>query len=194
MHAAIVVVAVLGIVGYVITRQLAGEPLRGKRLIVLPAVLTVLGATDLGGKGHHVQAVDVVFIVISAVIAAGIGIGQGRMMRLQVRDGALWAQMPAKSLWLWLALALSRAALTVTASGLHAHVAASTASILLVLGINRLAQAAAVAPRALATGAPFAAEKNGTAFLGSVFGAGTTRVPQQRPQTTRRPEHAQRKS
>jgi hypothetical protein len=58
---------------------------------------------------------------------------------------------------------------TLLAIGLHAHVAESTASILLTLGINRLAQAAVVAPRALSAGVPFAPEKNGRILFGDRF-------------------------
>lgn len=51
------------------------------------------------------------------------------------------------------------------ADGVHAHVAASSATILLMLGINRLGQAAVVVPRALAAGIPFAPEKDGKVFM-----------------------------
>jgi C4-dicarboxylate transporter len=71
----------------------------------------------------------------------------------------------------------SRVVLDIVASGLGAHVAASTAPMLLTLGINRLAQAAVVAPRALAAGIPFTPEKDGSTFLGGVFGSGNQYVP-----------------
>jgi hypothetical protein len=56
------------------------------------------------------------------------------------------------------------------ASGLHAHVAASSATLLFSLGVNRLAQAAVIAPRALAMGVPFAPEKDGRVFMADTFG------------------------
>jgi len=163
-------VAVVAIVGYVIGRQLLGEHLRGKRLIVLPIVLAIIGVTELVGHGHHLATADVALIAVGAVVAGAVGIGQGLVMRLEDRDGTLWGQMPRRSLWLWFALVLSRVIIMVVASGVGAHVAASTAPILLTLGINRLAQAAMVAPRALAAGIPFTPEKNGSTFLGEVFG------------------------
>jgi hypothetical protein len=164
-------VAIVAIVGYVIGRQLLGEHLRGKRLIMLPVLLSVIGGTELFGHGHHLRTADISLIVVGAIVAAAIGIGQGSMMRLQARDGTLWGQMPRRSLWLWLALLLSRVVLIVVASQVGAHVAASTAPILLTLGINRLAQAAVVAPRALAAGIPFTPEKHGSTFLAQVFGS-----------------------
>lgn len=56
---------------------------------------------------------------------------------------------------------------------LPAILAASGAPTLLLLGINRLGQAAVVAARALAASIPFAPEKDGSAFPGGVFGDAT---------------------
>jgi hypothetical protein len=41
------VLAVIAIIGYVIGCQLMGEPLRGKRVVVLPVILAVIGVVDL---------------------------------------------------------------------------------------------------------------------------------------------------
>jgi hypothetical protein len=174
MHAVLTGFAVAAIVAYVIGRQLVGEPLRGKRLIVLPVVLAVIGAADLHSVHRPVRSADIVCLVLSGAIVAAIGLAQGRIMRLESRDGTLWAQLPVRGLWLWLALLGSRLAMTAVALGLHAHVAASSSTILLILGINRLSQAAVVAPRAFAAGIPFAPEKDGQTFLAGMFGGAVT--------------------
>ncbi|MDJ1138270.1 DUF1453 domain-containing protein [Streptomyces iconiensis] len=158
------VLAAIGIVLFVLVRQLRGEPLRGKRLIVLPAILAVIGFATLARGGHHLTAADLACLVIGAVIAAGIGAAQGAQLGLEPRDGALWSRMPVRGLWLWLALVASRVVMTVVAVALDAHVAASSAPILLLLGVNRLGQAAVVTPRALSSGVPFAPEKDGRPF------------------------------
>jgi hypothetical protein len=163
------IVAVVAIVGYVIGRQLLGEHLRGKRLILLPVVLVALGLSQLVGHGHHPGAADIALIAASAIVASAIGVTQGALMHLEARDGTLWGQMPLRSLWLWTALVGSRVVVDVIAHGAGAHLAASAAPIILTLGINRFAQAAVVAPRALAAGIPFTPEKNGSTFLDSVF-------------------------
>jgi len=167
-HTAFVAIAVIVIVGYVIGRQLIGEPIRGKRLVVLPLVLTVVGAINLDQGSQRLKPADIAFIALSAVVAAAIGLAQGATMRLDRRDGGLWGQMPVWSLWLWGALLVSRLLVGVIAGTSGAHVAASTAPILLVLGVNRLAQAAVIAPRAVRAGIPFAPEKDGTTFLGGL--------------------------
>ncbi len=91
------------------------------------------------------------------------------MTRLERRDGYLWAQLPKQGLWLWGGLLVSRLAVTGIAHVTGAHVAAGTTAILLMLGLNRAAQALVVAPRAIAAGIPFAPEKDGTVFGASWF-------------------------
>jgi hypothetical protein len=159
------VLAVIAIVVYVIGRQLLGEPLRGKRVILLPFILAVIGLTQLSGHGHPVRPDDVALLVVGGVIAAAIGVGQGSVMRLHNRDGGLWGQMPLRSLWLWAALAGSRVTLMVLAGAMGAHVAASSAPIVLMLGINRLGQASMITRRAHLSGIPFTREKDGSVFL-----------------------------
>ena len=68
--------AVIAIVAYVIGRQLVGEPLRGKRLIVLPAVLTVVGFIDLRGA-KHIDTADIVWLTVGAIGSLLIGLAFG---------------------------------------------------------------------------------------------------------------------
>ncbi len=170
------IVAVVGIVVYVIGRQLIGEPLRGKRLLILPAVLVVVGIADMAGNnGRHPTATDIVLIVIGTAIAAIVGVWQGLSMRLEARRGHLWGQMPVRGLWLWVALVATRGMLDGLGYAVSAHVATGSAAILLALGINRLAQAVIVAPLALAAGIPFAPEKDGSTLRSGVLGAARER-------------------
>ncbi|MCW2527986.1 MAG: hypothetical protein JWM76_2846 [Pseudonocardiales bacterium] len=165
------IVLVVAIIAYVIGRQLIGEPLRGRRVILLPAILTVVGFVDLGGDKTPVRPVDVVCLVIGAVFVTGIGLAQGAVMRLESRDGSLWGQLPVKGLWLWLLLLATRVLMTLVADGVDAKVAASTSTILLMLGLSRLAQAAVVVPRAMSARIPFAPEKDGRTFLAGLTGS-----------------------
>ena len=113
------VVAVIGIVGYVIARQLFGEPLRGKRLILLPLILAIIGGIDLGKNGRHLGPADIVLIVIEVLVATVIGLGQGSMMQLEARDGVLWGKMPRRSLWVWAALLASHGVLDLSVQPLR---------------------------------------------------------------------------
>ncbi len=158
----------IAVVGLVISKQLSGMAITGKRLILLPVVLAVIGLVSLGG--HDMSALAVGLIAGSAVIAAGIGALQGFAMQLSSRDGFLWGQMPLKSLWLWVALIASRVATMAVGAALGAHLDIGS-SILFALAINRLAQAAVIGIRAYAAGIPFAPEKDGQVFLGHLFQA-----------------------
>ena len=74
MSEVIRVLAVVAIIGYVIGRQLLGEPLRGKRVVLLPVILAAAGVADLGKHGHHVEPADVICLVISGLIAVTTGL------------------------------------------------------------------------------------------------------------------------
>jgi hypothetical protein len=160
------VLVAIGIVVYVIGQQVVGSSISGKRLVVLPIVLTAIGILDISGHGSRPGAADIVLLIVSAVIAIAIGVSLGAMTRLERRDGHLWAQLPRRGLWLWAGLLASRLVVTGVAHASGAHVAAGTTAILLMLGLNRAAQAVVVVPRAIRAGIPFAPEKDG-----SVFGA-----------------------
>jgi hypothetical protein len=157
------ILAVVAIVVYVIVRQVLGEPIRAKRLIILPGVLTLIGVLDLTKHTVHATTTDILLIAIGAAVAGAIGFTQGRIMRLEQRNGYLWGQLPRRGLWLWLLLYASRGLFIGVAYAVGAHVAAGVQSELLVLGINRLGQAAIVSWRAQSAGIPFAPEKDGRA-------------------------------
>jgi hypothetical protein len=157
------------VIGVVIAGQLKGMALRARRVVLLPAVLMVLGLVSLAGS-HDVRPDDVLCILASTVMAAAIGFGQGAVMHLEARDGALWGRLPPRGLWLWAVLVVSRVVVTVVAVALGAKAASSTDSIILVLGVNRLAQAAVIAARAIAAGVPFAPEHDGKTLFPNVLG------------------------
>ena len=165
----LIVLVAIGIVVYVIGQQVVGRSVSGKRLVVLPAVLTVIGILDISSHKSHPGAADVVLLVVSAAIAVAIGVGLGAMTRLERRDGHLWAQLPKRGLWLWCGLIVSRLLIVGVSDASGAHLAAGTAAILLMLGLNRAAQALVIAPRAIAAGIPFAPEKDGSVFAAGRF-------------------------
>jgi hypothetical protein len=158
------ILVVIGVVGFVIYQQVAGQAVQGRRLIVLPAVVTVIGFIDLHGA-KNIHTVDIVWLTVGAIGSLLIGLAFGAVTRLRERNGALWAQLPLRGLWLWVALIGWRALVMVLAAKSGAHVAASTTPLLFTLGLNRLGQAAVIAARAMAAGIPFAPEKDGRTFL-----------------------------
>jgi hypothetical protein len=156
------IVLVIGIVAVVLYQQFAGQPLPGKRLIVLPVVVTVIGVLNL--RGHHLGPADIAWLSVGAAGSLLVGIIFGLVMRLESRDGGLWGKLPGQAAWLWVALIGWRPLIMLLASRTGAHVAASAAPLLFTLGLNRIGQAAVVAVRAAAAGIPFAPERDGSRF------------------------------
>ena len=163
------VLAVIGIVGFVIYQQIAGQKLQGKRLVVLPVVLTIIGFADLHGA-KHLHPADYVWLAVGAIGSLLIGLALGAITRIGSRDGVLWAKLPLRGLWLWAGLVAWRGLIMVLAARSGAHVTASTTPLLFTLGLNRLGQAVVIVPRAMRAGIPFAPEKDGSMFLGGGFG------------------------
>jgi hypothetical protein len=162
------ILAVIGIIGFVIYQQIAGQKLQGKRLLVLPIVLTIIGFADLHGA-KHLHPADYVWLAVGAIGSLLIGLALGAITRIGSRDGVLWAKMPLRGLWLWVGLLVWRGLIMVIAARSGAHVAASTTPLLFMLGLNRLGQAAVIALRAMLADIPFAPEKDGSTFLVSAF-------------------------
>jgi len=174
------ILAVVGIIAYVIIRQVRGEALRGKRAVLLPAVLTAIGYGDLHGNGGaHLSPADVACLAVGAAGSVVIGLAFGWVTRLEERGGYLWAQLPVWGLSLWGALIGWRVLIMAVSAAVHAHVAASSATLLFSLGVNRLAQAAVIVPRAMAMGVPFAPEKDGKVFMADSFARRSAATPWQ---------------
>jgi hypothetical protein len=162
------VLVVIAVIGFVIYQQVAGQKIQGRRLILLPAVLTVIGFVNLH-DAKHLNHADILWLTVGAIGSLLIGLAFGAITKLGSRDGVLWAKLPLRGLWLWVGLVAWRALIMVIAARMGAHVAASTTPLLFTLGLNRLGQAAVVAPRAMLSGIPFAPEKDGSTFLSGVF-------------------------
>jgi hypothetical protein len=152
------ILVAIAIVGFVLYQQLKGQALQLKRAVVLPAVVTIIGFVDLRHAGH-LRPADVLWLTIGAAGAIGIGLALGVITRVYSRDGVLWTRLPMAGLWLWGGLLAFRVLIMLAAKGMDADVAGSAAPLLFTLGLNRLAQAAVVVPRAMASGIPFAPGK-----------------------------------
>lgn len=151
---AVEVLLIVAAIGYTVYLQLKGQSLRGKKVMMLPVILTIIGFSDLYGIRHNLRADDILWITVGAVGSVVIGLAFGAIMRVESRDGAPWVQMPVRGLWLWGALAGWRVVVYLLAAGMDAHIAASATPLLFTLGLNRLAQAAVVAYRSSTLGIP----------------------------------------
>lgn len=157
------VLVIAGVVVAVIISQVKGVTLTGRRMLVLPAILIGYGVVNLAGM-HGIGPVDIACIAVSATIGAVIGLGQGRVMHLESRGGALWARLPLRGLWWWAALIAARIGMLAVAAALGAKAAGSADAVFLVLGINRLAQSAMIGLRASRAGLPLGGPAGRPAF------------------------------
>ncbi|HXL95114.1 MAG TPA: hypothetical protein VN969_39810 [Streptosporangiaceae bacterium] len=152
------ILAVIAIVGFVLYQQIKGQALQLKRAVVLPAVLTVIGFVDLRHAGP-LRPADVLWLTVGTAGSILIGLALGVVTRVYARDGVLWTKLPVAGLWLWGGLIAFRVLIMLVAKGMDADVAGSATPLLFTLGLNRLAQAAVVVPRGMASGLPFAPDQ-----------------------------------
>jgi hypothetical protein len=146
--AIVLVFAGVAVVGYVLVSRWRGQVLNLRRLLVLPTVLTAVGAAQVLGMAHHGhRPVDLVLIGAGVVASAGLGVARGATVAVCERNGATWLRYRATTLWLWLATAAARVALTVLAYVAGATLAASGPALLLAAGTTLLGEAVTVALR-----------------------------------------------
>lgn len=144
----------LAAIAYVLFRRLAGEPLEGRRLVVLPLVLLVLGATQVDGM--HVTPLDVTLLVVGGAVGVVLGVLRGLTVQVYAKNGHLWYRYRAITIVVWLASLLLRLGQIVAGHALGADTKVMSAALLPVLALSLLAEALVVGKRALATGVPFA--------------------------------------
>ena len=154
----VLVVLVLAAVGYVLVSRMQGRPVNTRRLLVLPAVLTAVGALQLAGAmSTGFRPVDAGLLAVGMLAAAGLGAARGATVAVFVRDGRLWLQYRPSTLMLWAATVAVRVGLTLLAHTTAAAVAASGPALLLTVGITLFAEGAVIAGRAYPTGRPVVA-------------------------------------
>ena len=86
----------IAIIVFVVGQQVVGGALRGKRVVMLPVILTVIGVVEIASSKSHPHAIDIILLVVGAAIAIAIGLGLGAMTRLERRNGCLWAQLSTR--------------------------------------------------------------------------------------------------
>jgi hypothetical protein len=85
MSGPVQIVVVLAAVGYVLVRRVMGEPAQAKRMLVLPAVLSLIGLSGLSGQ--VTTPLSLLFLVATAAISVVLGALRGASVRIWQRDG-----------------------------------------------------------------------------------------------------------
>lgn len=148
----VLVLLVLAAIGYVLVSRMKGQPVNARRLLVLPGVLTAIGALQLAGvMSAGFRPLDAVLLAVGLLVAAGLGVARGATVAVSIRDGGPWLRYRPATLLLWAATVAVRVLLTLLAHS-TAMVAASGPAVLLTVGITLFAEGAMVAGRADAGG------------------------------------------
>ncbi|WP_243794432.1 DUF1453 domain-containing protein [Saccharopolyspora gloriosae] len=92
-------ILIIAAVGYVLIRRFLGEPLEGKRMLLLPAVLAGIGVVHLIKAPQ--PAVSIGFLIATAALVALLGVLRGISARVFERDCLLMMRYTGTTLVLW---------------------------------------------------------------------------------------------
>ena len=165
---AVIAVAVVAL----IVKRFVGEPLNARDLFVPPVVLLGIGVYNLT-KLDVVDARDVAWIVGGGLVGLAFGALRGTTTVLFPRNGVLYQRYTWKTIAVW---AVSLAAnfgvgLLAIKAGMHPETRQMTLSI----GVSLLGEMLTVGWRALASGHPFAPERQRGGALGGLLDRGGDR-------------------
>jgi hypothetical protein len=158
------IVLAVALLVWICVRQLMWLPVNTRRMWRTPLVLAVVGVVSLVSARVSVTALDIGFLVIEAVVAAGAGSAMGLMARFrpvteqtQRRLAAAHRQSSepitteSRTGWagtaLWLVLIAVRVGLGVVSHNLGLQLVSATGVIFLAVAMNRAARTIVLASR-----------------------------------------------
>jgi hypothetical protein len=144
------VILILAAVCYVLVRRMIGEPAEAKRMLILPAVLLVIGLTNVSHDAASV--VPILFLIGSGAISVVIGALRGLSVRLSDRGGLAFVQYTWVTVVLWVANLGIKFGGNFLLRVVDPHAAAAVSnSLLLTLGAGMLVEGLVVLARAMGT-------------------------------------------
>ncbi|RSN40060.1 DUF1453 domain-containing protein [Amycolatopsis sp. WAC 04197] len=149
MSTPVEIVLIVAAVGYVLIRRLAGDVAEAKRMLLLPAILAVIGLSEVDESVQSATAVA--FLMGTLAVSVLFGVLRGASIRIYQQDGV--AHM--RYTWLTIALWILNVAAKVGANlllGLITGVASGGNSVMLTIGVGMLVEGVVVLARAVRTG------------------------------------------
>lgn len=98
MSGVLEILVIVAVVIYMLISRMKGQPVQAKRMLLLPAILSVIGLTQLSGL---TSATSVVFLVATAAISVAIGAARGFSVRLSLRNGTAFVRYTGWTVALW---------------------------------------------------------------------------------------------
>ncbi|MFD9698639.1 DUF1453 domain-containing protein [Lentzea sp. NPDC059081] len=148
MNGTVEIVLIAAAIVYVLARRLMGEPAVGKRLLLLPVVLGVIGLSQM--SAHSVDAV--VFLVVSAVLSVVFGVLRGLTIRTYEQNGIVMLRYTAMTVVLWVASIVARIALGFVTNLVDPGAVQTGNGLMLVVGAGLLAEGLVVMSKAVRVG------------------------------------------
>jgi cell division protein FtsW (lipid II flippase) len=145
MNGAVEVVLIAAVVVFVMARRLMGEPAVGKRLLLLPVILGVIGLTQ--ASVHSVSAV--VFLAASAALSVMFGLLRGLTIRTYEQNGIVMLRYTAMTIVLWVASIAARFAAGFVMNLIDLDAAQAGNGLMLVVGAGLLAEGLVVMSKAV---------------------------------------------
>lgn len=133
----------LGLVGWIVYRQLTWRIVSISRMWRLPLILGAIGAVMLAqmNGGHPVSSVDLVVLIVELVISLGIGLVMGRIAVFRAQtETVLESRTGWLGLALWIVLVMVRVGIEIVATGLGSTLASAMGVILVMVAANRIAR------------------------------------------------------
>jgi hypothetical protein len=93
------IVVIVAVIAYLLVRRLVGEPAEVKRMLLVPAIVTIAGIVDLGPVAQ--SWVSIWFLIGSAVVSAVIGLLRGASVRVFPQDGIVFMRYTFTTVILW---------------------------------------------------------------------------------------------
>lgn len=150
MSGPVEVILILAAVCYIMARRMIGEPAQAKRMLILPAVLLVIGLSQMSGDTQ--SAVSIGFLVVTGGISVVIGALRGASVRVSERDGLAFIQYTWVTVALWVVnLAVKFGGNFVLGVVDHQAAASVSNSLFLTLGAGMLVEGLVALARALRT-------------------------------------------
>lgn len=148
MSGPVEVVLIVVAVVYVLVRRLMGEPAQAKRMLILPAVLSLVGLHKLWGEAQ--APVSLLFLVATVIISIALGALRGSSVRISRREGLAFVRYTGTTVLLWLANVGVKFGADVALKALAPNDAGAFGnSVLLTIGVGLLAEGLVVLYRAL---------------------------------------------
>jgi hypothetical protein len=148
MSGSVEVVLIVAVVIYMLVTRLIGQPAQAKRMLILPAVLAVIGLTDLSGGLK--SPMSMLFLVGTVAISALIGAARGASVRISRRNGLAFVRYTGWTVALWVLNLVVKFGANFVLSSIDAKDAAGvSSSLLFTLGTGMLVEGLVVLYRAL---------------------------------------------